>query len=93
MAQILKFVVVQCTIKNTKLTIRRWLEDGKEEIQVDDNFARLMGFTSKEELIKEMLKDTEFSYNDGDTICAIFDDTTQNVSDILTLTIDKAEHV
>lgn len=93
MAQILKFVVVQCTIKNTKLTIRRWLEDGKEEIQVDDNFARLMGFPSKEELIKEMLKDTEFSYNDGDTIWVLFDDTTQNVSDILTLTIDKAEHV
>lgn len=93
MAQILKFVVVQCTIKNTKLTIRRWLEDDKEEIQVDDNFARLMGFPSKEELIKEMLKDTEFSYNEGDTIWVLFDDTTQNVSDILTLTIDKAEHV
>lgn len=60
---------------------------------MDDNFARLMGFPSKEELIKTMLKDTEFSYNEGDTIWVLFDDTAQNVSDILTLTIDKAEHV
>ena len=87
------FIVLKMKYKGTEIILRRWFEDGKEEIQVDDNFARLMGFPSKEELIKEMLKDTEFSYNDGDTIWVLFDDTTQNVSDILTLTIDKAEHV
>lgn len=88
-----KFIVLKMKYKGTEIIFRRWFEAGKEEIQVDDNFARLMGFPSKEELIKEMLKDTEFSYNEGDTIWVLFDDTIQNVSDILTLTIDKAEHV
>ena len=87
------FIVLKMKYKGTEIIFRRWFEDGKEEIQVDDNFARLMGFPSKEELIKEMLKDTEFSYNEDDTIWVLFDDTTQSVSDILTLTIDKAEHV
>lgn len=88
-----EFIVLKMKYKGTEIIFRRWFKDGKEEIQVDDNFARLMGFPSKEELIKEMLKDTEFSYNEGDTIWVLFDDTTQNVSDILALTIDKAEHV
>lgn len=88
-----EFIVLKMKYKGTEIIFRRWFKDGKEEIQVDDNFARLMGFPSKEELIKEMLKDTEFSYNEGDTIWVLFDDTAQNVSDILTLTIDKAEHV
>jgi hypothetical protein len=88
-----EFIVLKMKYKGTEIIFRRWFKDGKEEIQVDDNFARLMGFPSKEELIKEMLKDTEFSYNEGDTIWVLFDDTTQNVSDILPLTIDKAEHV
>lgn len=88
-----KFILLKIKYKGTEIIFRRWFEDGKEEIQVNDNFARLMGFPSKEELIKEMLKDTEVSYNEGDTIWILFDDTTQNVSDILTLTIDKVEHV
>ena len=88
-----EFIVLKMKYKGTEIIFRRWLDGGKEEIQVNDNFARLMGFTSKEELIKTMLKDTEFSYNEDDTIWVLFDDTTQNVSDILTLTIDKAEHV
>lgn len=88
-----EFIVLKMKYKGSEIIFRRWFEDDKEEIQVDDNFARLMGFPSKEELIKEMLKDTEFIYNDGDTIWVLFDDTTQNVSDILTLTIDKAKHV
>ena len=87
------FIVLKMKYKGTEIIFRRWFKDGKEEIQVDDNFARLMGFPSKKELIKEMLKDTEFSYNEGDTIWVLFDDTAQNVSDILNLTIDKAEHV
>lgn len=88
-----EFIVLKMKYKCTEIIFRRWFKDGKEEIQVDDNFARLMGFPSKEELIKTMLKDTEIDYKDGDTIWVLFDDTTQNVSDILTLTIDKAEHV
>lgn len=93
MAQILKFVVVQCTIKNTKLTIRRWLEDGKEEIQVDDNFARLMGFHSKEELIKTMLKDTEIDYKEGDTLWMCFDESTQKITSVSVSKLEKGTHV
>ena len=49
-----EFIVLKMKYKGTEIIFRRWFEDGKEEIQVDDNFARLMGFPSKEELIKEM---------------------------------------
>ena len=84
------FIVLKMKYKGTEIIFRRWFKDGKEEIQVDDNFARLMGFPSKEEIIKTMLKDTEIDYKEGDNLWVLFDDTTQNVSDILTLTIDKA---
>lgn len=84
-----KFIVLKMKYKGTEIIFRRWFEDDKEEIQVDDNFARLMGFPSKKELIKEMLKDTEIDYKEGDTLWVCFDDATQNVTDILALTIEK----
>lgn len=52
-----------------------------------------MGFPSKKELIKEMIKDTEIDYKDGDFLWTRFNDATQNVTDNLTLTIEKAELV
>lgn len=84
-----KFIALKMKYKGTEIIFRRWFEGGKEEIQVDDNFARLMGFPSKEELIKTMLKDTEIDYKEGDTLWVCFDDATQNVTDILALTIEK----
>lgn len=84
-----KFIALKMKYKGTEIIFRRWFEGGKEEIQVDDNFARLMGFPSKKELIKEMLKDTEIDYKEGDTLWVCFDDATQNVTDILALTIEK----
>lgn len=42
-----KFIVLKMKYKGTEIIFRRWFEDGKEEIQVDDNFARLMGFSFK----------------------------------------------
>ena len=51
------FIVLKMKYKGTEIVFRRWFKDGKEEIQVDDNFARLMGFHSNEELIKEMDKE------------------------------------
>ena len=56
-----EFIVLKMKYKGTEIIFRRWFKDGKEEIQVDDNFARLMGFHSKEELIKEMLKEAKKS--------------------------------
>ena len=84
-----KFIALKMKYKGTEIIFRRWFEGGKEEIQVDDNFARLMGFPSKKELIKEMLKDNEIDYKEGDTLWVRFDDATQNVTDILALTIEK----
>lgn len=43
-----KFIVLKKKYKGTEIIFRRWLDGGKEEIQVDDNFARLMGFPSNE---------------------------------------------
>lgn len=88
-----KFIVLKMKYKGTEIIFRRWFEGGKEEIQVDDNFARLMGFHSKKELIKEMLKDTEIDYKEDDTLWVRFEDATQNVTDVLALTIEKKEHV
>ena len=73
------FIVLKMKYKGTEIIFRRWFKDGKEELQVDDHFARLMGFHSKEELIKEMLKDNEFSSHENETIRVLFDHTTQNV--------------
>lgn len=67
MARALKYVVVQCAVKDTKLTIRRWL-DGKEEILMDNNFAKLVGFPSKKDFVSYLLKDVETDYKEGDNL-------------------------
>lgn len=88
-----EFIVLKIKYKGTEIIFRRWFDGGKEEILVDNNFARLMGFPSKKELIKDMIKDTEIDYKDGDFLWVCFNDATQNVTDNLTLTIEKAELV
>lgn len=88
-----KFVVLKKKYKGTEIIFRRWLDGGKEEIQVDDNFARLMGFTSKEELIKTMLKDTEIDYKEGNTLWACFHESTQKITSVSISKLEKETHV
>lgn len=88
-----KFIVLKMKYKGTKIIFRRWLDGGKEEIQVNDNFARLMGFPSKEELIKTMLKDTEIDYKEGNTLWACFDESTQKITSVSVSKLEKETHV
>ncbi len=88
-----KFIVLKKKYKGTEIIFRRWLDGGKEEIQVNDNFARLMGFISKEELIKTMLKDTEIDYKEGNTLWACFDESTQKITSVSVSKIEKETHV
>ena len=88
-----EFIVLKMKYKGTKIIFRRWLDSGKEEIQVNDNFARLMGFPSKEELIKTMLKDTEIDYKEGNTLWACFDESTQKITSVSISKIEKEAHV
>lgn len=88
-----KFIVLKKKYKGTEIIFRRWLDGGKEEIQVNDNFARLMGFPSKEELIKTMLKDTEIDYKEGNTLWACFDESTQKITSVSVSKIEKEAHV
>ena len=87
------FIVLKMKYKGTEIIFRRWFEDGKEEIQVDDNFARLMGFPSKEELIKTMLKDTEIDYKEGDTLWVRFDEWKQKITSVSVSKLEKGTHV
>ena len=87
------FIVLKMKYKGTEIVFRRWFKDGKEEIQVDDNFARLIGFHSKEELIKTMLKDTEIDYKEGDTLWVRFDESTQKVTSVSVSKLEKGAHV
>lgn len=88
-----KFIVLKKKYKGTEIIFRRWLDGGKEEIQVNDNFARLMGFPSKEKLIKTMLKDTEIDYKEGNTLWACFDESTQKITSVSISKIEKEAHV
>lgn len=88
-----EFIVLKIKYKGTEIIFRRWLDGGKEEIQVNDNFARLMGFPSKEELIKTMLKDTEIDYKEGNTLWACFDESTQKITSVSVSKIEKEAHV
>lgn len=87
------FIVLKMKYKGTEIVFRRWFKDGKEEIQVDDNFARLMGLPSKEELIKTMLKDTEIDYKEGDNLWACFDESTQKITSVSVSKLEKGAHV
>mgnify|MGYP007039086772 FL=1 len=88
-----KFIVLKKKYNGTEIIFRRWLEDGKEEIQVNDNFAHLMGFPSKEKLIKTMLKDTEIDYKEGNTLWACFDESTQKITSVSVSKLEKETHV
>lgn len=87
------FIVLKMKYKGTEIIFRRWFEDGKEEIQVYDNFARLMGFPSKEELIKTMLKDIEIDYKESNTLWACFDESTQKITSVSVSKLEKGTHV
>lgn len=88
-----KFIVLKKKYKGTEIIFRRWFEDGKEEIQVNDNFVRLMGFPSKQELIKTMLKDNEIDYKEGNTLWACFDESTQKITSVSVSKLEKGTHV
>lgn len=88
-----KIIVLKMKYKGAEIIFRRWFENGKEEIQVNDNFARLMGFPSKEELIKTMLKDIEIDYKEGDTLWVRFDESTQKITSVSVSKLEKKAHV
>lgn len=77
-----KFIVVSMKYKGTDITYRRWFDVGKEEILIDKNFAKLMGFPSEQELIKTMLKDTNIDYQQGDKLWCVFDEETQQITSV-----------
>lgn len=77
-----KFIVVSMKYKGTDITYRRWFDGGKEEILIDKNFAKLMGFPSEQELIKTMLKDTNIDYQQGDKLWCVFDEETQQITSV-----------
>lgn len=77
-----KFIVVSMKYKGTDITYRRWFDGGKEEILIDKNFAKLMGFNSEQELIKTMLKDTNIDYQQGDKLWCVFDEETQQITSV-----------
>lgn len=77
-----KFIVVSMKYKGTDITYRRWFDGGKEEILIDKNFAKLMGFPSEQELIKIMLKDTNIDYQQGDKLWCVFDEETQQITSV-----------
>ena len=87
------FIVLEMKYKGPEIVFRRWFKDGKEEIQVDDNVARLMGVPSKEELSKTMLKDTEIDYKEGDNLWACFDESTQKITSVSVSKLEKGTHV
>lgn len=77
-----KFIVVIMKYKGTDITYRRWFDGGKEEILIDKNFAKLMGFPSEQELVKTMLKDTNIDYQQGDKLWCAFDEGTQQITSV-----------
>lgn len=84
-----KFIIVSMKYKGTEITYRRWFDGGKEEILIDKNFAKLMGFPSEHELIKTMLKDTNIDYQQGDKLFCVFDEETQKITSVSVSKLEK----
>lgn len=79
---------VKC--KGADLTIRRWFHPNKEEILVDDNFARLNNFKTKQDFIKSMLKDAqEINYQEGDNLWIEFDEQAQKITSVSVSKLEK----
>lgn len=70
-----QFIVVKTKYKDTELTIRRWFEPNREEFLIDNNFARLNNFKTKQDFIKVMLKDVQgIDYQADNDVWVEFDE-------------------
>lgn len=76
-----QFIVVKTKCKGVELTIRRWFEPNREEFLIDDNFARLNKFKTKQDFIKVMLKDVQgIDYQADNDVWVEFDEHAQKVN-------------
>lgn len=78
-----QFIKVKIKIRGTELTVRRWLDPYKEEYLIDDNFARLNGFQSKQEYIAAMLDGVEgIDYQEGNELWVEFDEEARKITSV-----------
>lgn len=78
-----QFIKVKIKIRGTELTVRRWLDPYKEEYLIDDNFARLNGFQSKQEYIAAMLDGVEgIDYQEGNELWVEFDEEARKIKSV-----------
>lgn len=78
-----QFIVVKVKYKDTELTIRRWFQPNREEFLIDDNFARLNNFKTKQDFINAMLKDVQdIDYQEGDNLWIEFDEKAQKITSV-----------
>lgn len=78
-----QFIKVKIKIRGTEFTVRRWLDPYKEEYLIDDNFARLNGFQSKQEYIAAMLDGVEgIDYQEGNELWVEFDEEARKIKSV-----------
>lgn len=78
-----QFIKVKIKVRGTELTVRRWLDPYKEEYLIDDNFARLNGFQSKQEYINAMLDGVEgIDYQEGNELWVEFDEKARKITSV-----------
>ena len=78
-----QFIKVKIKVRGTELTVRRWLDPYREEYLIDDNFARLNGFQSKQEYINAMLDGVDgIDYQEGNELWVEFDEEARKITSV-----------
>ena len=72
--------------KGVNITFRKWVKEKREEILLNDNAAKFLGFRNKEELINALFDTRAMNYAKGDNIWLEWD---EDKSTIKSVTLSK----
>ena len=72
--------------KGVNITFRKWVKEKREEILLNDNAAKILGFRNKEELINALFDTRAMNYAKGDNIWLEWD---EDKSTIKSVTLSK----
>lgn len=80
------YLIFKRRYKGVNITFRKWVKEKREEILLNDNAAKFLGFRNKEELINALFDTRAMNYAKGDNIWLEWD---EDKSTIKSVTLSK----
>lgn len=82
------FVCYKTKYKDTEITARKWPNEHRTEILLDDNFAKLHGYNSARDFIADAFNTKAMQYKEDDKVWLEWDETKNTLKSV---TISKKQ--